>query len=209
MAENFSKSDKDYGLPKVELKPIDRGQPGVARVSEKPAKKNNPENNKNRIIPWLIVLGFILLIGGLAYYFFWGSNPPEISNQQTVEEPLNQGTGDQDVGTSSEEIADNESGDSNADDQEPDIQDEPGSIVTISQRTGRYYIFLGSYKFRAYARRHADKLAKDGFAVKLITPDNWVGVRVAVGNYSSEDEASGDAEMIKNKYGNEVVVSKY
>jgi cell division protein FtsN len=91
----------------------------------------------------------------------------------------------------------------------PVITEEPGSIVTISERTNRYYIFVGSYKFRAYARRHAEELAADGFAVKLITPDNWVGMRVAVGNYANIEEAGVDAQQIRSRYGNEVVISKY
>ena len=89
------------------------------------------------------------------------------------------------------------------------ISEEPGSIITISQRTNRYYIFLGSYKFKAYAKRHAEKLAADGFAVKLIAPDNWLGMRVAVGNYAKKEEARVDAQQIRSKYGNEVVISKY
>lgn len=212
MADTFSKSDKNFGLPEVELVPIDRGQPGVAKAPVVTPKKNPPKK-ESRLLPILVFVAVSLIAVALLYYLFWGSNSSENTEQNLAQTTQEQTTtpGDQedgaeeaDVTTDAETTAESEISGTEA-----VIAEEPGSIVTISDRTDRYYIFLGSYKFQAYARRHAEKLAADGFAVKLITPDNWVGMRVAVGNYASIAEASEDAAFIKDKYGNEVVVSKY
>lgn len=216
MAENFSKSDKNYGLPHLDLIPINRDQPGVAKANA-PVKKA-PEKSESRLVPIIMLVVFGLIAASLLYYFFWDSdNPTPVveDNTPTQEDRVTLDESESsDAAESTENVTDDvtESG-SETPSSEPvsdeTASDQPGSISTISQRTDRYYIFLGSYKFKQYARRHAEKLAADGFAVKLITPDNWVGMRVAIGNYASVAEASADANMIRNKYGNEVVVSKY
>ncbi len=204
MAEDFSDKNKDYGLPKVEPQPIRRDQPGIPKPP--PVNKvNRPPKKDNRLI--IVVLSIVgaLILASLLYILFWEDGSPydtqvvpEVEDRVVVD-PEPEGSGDQDAET---EPVDNSV-------VTEEISDEPGSIVTISARTNRYYIFVGSYKFRAYAKRHAEKLAADGFAVKLITPDNWVGVRVAVGNYATKEEAGADAQQIRSRYGIEVVISKY
>ena len=214
MAEGFSKSDKNYGLPNVELTPIDRDQPAVAKAAAVPPRKEPPKKER-RWLPILVLVAVGLIAVSLLYYLFWGSKSTDSDNQtltqstQEDQQILEGETSDSPLAAvdsaSRSETTEVSEGPAN----EEVVQEEPGTIVTISERTQRYYIFLGSYKFKAYARRHAERLAEDGFAVKLITPDNWVGMRVAVGNYASAAEASTDAAFIKDKYGNEVVVSKY
>ena len=206
MAEIPSQENKDYGLPKVEKQPIDREQPGIAK--EVIAVKEDPEEKDNRlVIIALSVVGFLIL-ASIFYMIFWNdssdsSGGDNISAQQTVVD------NDESTETSDNSLSETTEGDEAEVPEETIVEEEPGSIVTISQRTNRYYIFVGSYKFKAYAQRHAKKLADDGFAVKLIVPDNWVGMRVAVGNYGSKNEANADAQQIRSKYGNEVVISRY
>lgn len=209
MAENFSKSDKNYGLPEIKLVPVDRGQPAVAKTKE--SKPQEPNSKGQKILPIAMLVVFGLIAASLLYYFFWDTNSSDTQEDSMVanqEDRVTLEEGEGGVTAPVDSSALNTGGSLPVDPGAP-IVEEPGSIVTISQRTGRYYIFMGSYKFRAYARRHAERLAADGFAVKLITPDNWVGMRVAVGNYANIAEANTDVEMIRNKYGNEVVVSKY
>lgn len=201
MAENTPEKNKDYGLPKVDPQPIQRDQ---TVVEKKPIFSQPAKNNKDRkpVIILLSVLG-LLAVCALIYLIFMTGDSNSEPGPGTVEDRV--------VMEPENPEANEETGaDSGADTEAEAINtEEPGSIITISERTNRYYIFVGSYKFRAYAHRHAEKLAADGFAVKLITPDNWVGMRVAVGNYSNVEEASNDAQQIRSKYGNEVVISKY
>lgn len=208
MAEDFSKKNKDYGLPKVEPHPIDRDQPGIAKEVVETAPHQEKKDNK----PMVIVLSIVgvLILASLLYIIFWNNESSETSQPTPVSATDDRAVLDPEqtnAGDESQIDATNES-DENRENIAL-VSEEPGSISTISQRTNRYYIFLGSYKFKAYAKRHAEKLAADGFVVKLITPDNWVGVRVAVGNYAKKEEASVDAQRIRSKYGNEVVISKY
>lgn len=200
MAENTSDKNKDYGLPKVEPQPITRDQAAVPKRPGKPA----PEQKKKDQRPIIITLAVVglLILASLLYMIFWNSESGNMG-ENPVEDRV---VLDPDESETEELTSTEDTPETGVDSQ---LTDEPGSIITISQRTNRYYIFVGSYKFRAYAHRHAEKLAADGFAVKLITPDNWVGMRVAVGNYANEAEASNDAQAIRSRYGNEVVISKY
>jgi hypothetical protein len=205
MAEDFSDKNKDYGLPEVEPQPINRDQPGI--VSYPPKVESQPEDKRDNK-PVIIVLSVVgaLILASLLYLLFWDNEGEgEAPGRAMVEDRVVMDPEETDE-TPSNDVDPNQAELSEA---IPVITEEPGSIVTISERTNRYYIFVGSYKFRAYARRHAEELAADGFAVKLITPDNWVGMRVAVGNYANIEEAGVDAQQIRSRYGNEVVISKY
>jgi hypothetical protein len=205
MAEDFSDKNKDYGLPEVEPQPINRDQPGI--VSYPPKVESQPEDKRDNK-PVIIVLSVVgaLILASLLYLLFWDNEGEgEAPGRAVVEDRVVMDPEETDE-TPSNDVDPNQAELSEA---IPVITEEPGSIVTISERTNRYYIFVGSYKFRAYARRHAEELAADGFAVKLITPDNWVGMRVAVGNYANIEEAGVDAQQIRSRYGNEVVISKY
>jgi hypothetical protein len=200
MAEDFSDRDKDYGLPQVDLQPIKRDQPPVVHVPNVPVHPKEKKDNKLIVIV-LSVVG-ALILASLLYLIFNGDEPTrDLTTPTSVEDRATPET-DETVEAAGD-IEESEGAETLV------IEEEPGTITTISQRTNRYYIFVGSYKFRAYASRHAEKLADDGFAVKLITPDNWVGVRVAVGNYANSEEAQADAQEIRSRYGTEVVISKY
>jgi len=199
MAEDFSDKNKDYGLPKVEPQPINRDQPGIISEPPKLEPRRQDKRDHRLVIIVLSVVG-ALILASLLYMIFWNNDETVIVEDRVVLEP-------EETDDEPDDGAEVES--SPASEATPVIIEEPGSIVTISERTNRYYIFVGSYKFRAYARRHAEKLAADGFAVKLITPDDWVGMRVAVGNYANSEEASIDAQQIQSRYGTEVVISKY
>lgn len=201
MAEDFSDKNKDYGLPKVEPQPIKRDQSGIIREPVKASQQ--PEKKDNRVIIVVLSIVAALILASLFYIFFWNGD------EQIPENPAVEDRAATDPEETNDQSGDNTEENSNISGESTVFTEEPGSITTISARTNRYYIFVGSYKFRAYARRHAEKLAADGFAVKLITPDNWVGMRVAVGNYASEDEAGIDAQQIRSRYGTEVVISKY
>ena len=200
MAEDFSDQNKDYGLPKVDPQPIQRNQEPPAHQPVVPLRKKEKKDNKLIIIVLSIVAALVL--ASLLYLIFGGGNSSDNIPQTTTVEDRTVPEAEE-----TDEIVDMDGEEEGSD--TPIINDEPGSIITISQRTNRYYIFVGSYKFRAYAQRHAEKLAADGFAVKLITPDNWVGMRVAVGNYANSEEAQVDAQQIRSRYGIEVVISKY
>ncbi len=221
MADNFSKSDNNYGLPEVDLVPIDRDQPGIAKPFVPPVAPPVTKTEKdNKWVPILLLIAIGLIVASAVFYFFFmdtSTSDTLADNTEEVTDPDRVTLEETDQLNSSSDNADSpEAGtvDSNTTSENQAVDEtvetqEPGTIRTISDRTGRYYIFLGSYKFKAYAERHADKLASDGFAVKIITPDNWVGMRVAVGNYGSEAEAADDVNRIQAKYGNQVVVSKY
>jgi len=207
MAESFSEQNKDYGLPKVDPQLINREQPGIAKEVAKPTPR--PEKKDNKLLVAILSVVGVLIIASIFYMIFWNDDSSEVENANPISKVEDRAVLDQ-ANPESPDSDVNEPTENPAETLEATtLSEEPGSITTISQRTNRYFIFLGSYKFKAYAQRHAEKLAKDGFAVKLIMPDNWVGIRVAVGNYAKEEEAKVDAQQIRSRYGNEVVISRY
>ncbi|MGI9543342.1 MAG: SPOR domain-containing protein [Cyclobacteriaceae bacterium] len=200
--------NEDYGLPEVEMKPIDRAKPVVpaaAAAAATTAKKRRDKEPTNYWPIIILALVFSLIAGGALYYFFLRSPAGTEITDSTPPDPLPL---DDELPVPEEESSDKDN-DSDTNESAAVNLDQPGTITSITERTGRYYIFLGSYKFRAYAQRHADQLAKDGFAVKLIEQDDWVGMRVAVGNYGSQAEAQPDAASITAKYGTKIAISQY
>jgi hypothetical protein len=205
MAEDFSDQNKDYGLPKVDPQPIKRDQLKT-EVHAPMVPEQPPEKKDNKLIIIVLSIVGLLALASLLYVIFDGDETnQELPQTTTTDNPVVPDPVEETEMQDEEGVADTDSGTAET----LLIEEEPGSIQTISQRTNRYYIFLGSYKFHAYAQRHAEELAKDGFAVKLISPDDWVGLRVAVGNYANIEEAQIDAQQIRSRYDIQAVISKY
>ncbi|MEJ2004444.1 MAG: SPOR domain-containing protein [Cyclobacteriaceae bacterium] len=88
--------------------------------------------------------------------------------------------------------------------------DEPGTIETISERTGRYYIIVTSSIDGDLAMDYAKDLAADGNSVKIIAPYGNVKFhRVAVANVESLGEAETRMNELKAEYGDGVWVMRY
>ena len=87
---------------------------------------------------------------------------------------------------------------------------EPGTIETISQRTGRYYVIVTSSIDGDLAMDYAKDLAADGNSVKIIAPYGNVKFhRVAVTDVETLADAEVRANELKGQYGDGVWVMKY
>jgi hypothetical protein len=78
---------------------------------------------------------------------------------------------------------------------EEEVNQEPGTILTISERTGRYYVVVASAIDGDLAMDYAQELAAEGRSVSIIAPYGRVKFhRVAVNNL----ETLGEAETVLN-----------
>ncbi len=91
-----------------------------------------------------------------------------------------------------------------------EADNEPGTIETISERTGRYYIIVTSSIDGDLAMDYAKDLAADGYSVKIIAPYGNVKFhRVAISNVETLAEAESRMNELKAEHGEGVWVMRY
>ena len=96
---------------------------------------------------------------------------------------------------------------------EPEAEEptqEPGTVETISSKTGRYYVVVASAIDGDLANDYAEKLAGKGDSPKVIEPySKKPFYRVALADYEALMDAQTKAEELKGEYGDEVWVIRY
>jgi len=91
-----------------------------------------------------------------------------------------------------------------------ETNNEPGTVQTISERTGRYYIVVTSSIDGDLAMDYAKDLADKGNSVKIIAPYGNVKFhRVAVTDVETLAQAESRANELKAEYGDGVWVMRY
>lgn len=85
-----------------------------------------------------------------------------------------------------------------------------GTIETLSDRTGRYYVVISSALDRDLLMDYAKKLSDQGVSSKIIPPFGKHKVsRIAISEGDSFDAAQAKANELKAQYGDAVWVLKY
>lgn len=85
-----------------------------------------------------------------------------------------------------------------------------GTIETLSDRTGRYYVVISSALDRDLLMDYAKKLSDQGVSTKIIPPFGKHKVsRIAISEGDSFDAAQAKANELKAQYGDAVWVLKY
>ena len=83
-------------------------------------------------------------------------------------------------------------------------------MTIITSATGRYYIIVASFIDANMAKDHANKLASQGAAVKIINPFGdkkyW---RVSVADYGALREAVNGTNQLQPQYGDDIWTVKY
>lgn len=85
-----------------------------------------------------------------------------------------------------------------------------GTIETLSERTGRYYVVISSAIDDDLTMDYAKKLVVDGTNIRIIPPFGKSKFnRLTIGNFDSYASAQASADEVKVKYGDGVWVIKY
>ena len=86
----------------------------------------------------------------------------------------------------------------------------PAEVVTLTGRTGRSYVIVGSFFDGDLADDYGKELAAKGISATIIKPFGKSRFyRVAVADYGSYSEAMSEAEKAKSSYGQEVWALRY
>lgn len=200
--------DKDYGLPEVEYKPIERDQEPMSSNAATEFERKFSERNKQDKGggPWGIIVGIVVLLaigGGLLYFFVFNEETPAPVAQ---EEPVQQGF-----------VVENEEEEENWVDESETIEETPvdetpavATVDLLGSRTGKSYIIVGSFFDEDLAVDEGNKLAQGGVSTKVIPPFGRARFyRLAVGEFDSFREAAGNIEDYKSDFGENIWVLKY
>ncbi|AHM58831.1 sporulation domain-containing protein [Flammeovirgaceae bacterium 311] len=195
--------DDEYGLPEAEFSPIENAQP-VAAAEPVRQKREIDLQPKQERSSWPIWAGIIILLavaGFSLYYFVFKADDEVVAPRitETIQQP--------------------------APEPEPEIVDEApveenwipeaeapkeGGITTITEKTGRYYVIVGSFIDGDMAGDYAKKLAAEGRQVTLIEPSgNKKFYRLGVAEAASFAEAGEELEDLKNTFGQEIWIVRY
>lgn len=199
-----SDSDNEYGLPEAEYSPIQREQPQT--YEEHVAAERIPEDEgeprqKNSSMPMWIALGVILLLAGFFVYFFAFDEPNQ--SEQVTSTP---------VTTTETTIIEEEPPVAEAPVEEewtePEVKE--GSVSSISSRTGRYYMIVGSFVDGDLASDFAKNLAGEGHEAKIIEPSGTRKFyRLSVKDAGSIADLNTELDAMRAKYGENVWIVKY
>lgn len=93
---------------------------------------------------------------------------------------------------------------------EEEAKPEVGTIKTLSARTGRYHVIVGSSIDGDLAMDYANKMVKKGVNINIIQPFGGKKFhRIAMGNYDTFADAQKVADQLKPEYGESLWVLKY
>ncbi len=212
---NKNSNDEDnFGLPDIEYKPLDqldtsksaeesvKAEGETSRVHEfsnenstrqESAYEDEEEEGSGtgRIIGWIIVL--VVLVGAfLAYRYVYVPKKEKEKQEQLAKEK--------------EEVRKKTEADSLARvaeaerlkrEAEANAKPTVGSIETLGQRTGHYFVIISSSVDGDLAMDRAQKLSAKGIGSKIIPPfGKWKFYRLGIGDYDSFASAQSSARWV-------------
>ncbi|WP_436516436.1 SPOR domain-containing protein [Ekhidna sp. To15] len=90
------------------------------------------------------------------------------------------------------------------------VASNPGTINSLSARTGNFFIVIGSFLDGDMAMDYASKLSGQGKSPSIIPPfGNAVTHRVAIAGYSSLADSQRAVDGFKAEYGDDIWILKY
>lgn len=194
---------KEYGLPDVNFEPIDRDEvpDPVARPVKRTVHKKE-EKKKSNIVPVLVGAFVIVLIFGVALYYFVLREPEPVQQAyvpyeaevpEVIEEPVE----------NYEEFTPVEA-------YEAPVEPKAGSLTIINGRTQRNYIVVGSFFDEDNAHDYGNLLASRGVDAKIIQPGSRGRFyKLAVADFDTFDNAADQISTFKETYGEQIWVLKY
>jgi cell division septation protein DedD len=228
-------SDKDYGLPKIEITPIRQSEaptgapmvpldPKETVPKVQPEKSTTPEKEDNlsgkaKITAgkeektgrrsWIIWL-LLLLILGLGAWFYFNLNGDRDSDdnesQDQIAEPEPQTSDDIKKPLPSEPV------EGPTPDEIPPGPAEKFTLTEISSRAGlpRYFVVVGSFIDEDLARDYSQELNQNGWNTFLVQPYGEINYhRLSIGHFDSFELAVKELDRIKADFDENLWVLKY
>ena len=217
-------SEEYFGLPDLEFEELDdldkEEESDLEEVVSSPASAGGG-GGSSQSFTRIIIIGLVGAVALASFFLYWHNQNPSASETRTAEVTEAEEVGAEEVGAEgSTDGAEVESTPAPTQQQEaptprpvrtqPAATSTPGQVTIITSATGRYYIIVASFIDANMAKDHANKLASQGAAVKIINPFGdkkyW---RVSVADYGALREAVNGTNQLQPQYGDDIWTVKY
>ncbi|MBT1703462.1 hypothetical protein [Chryseosolibacter indicus] len=227
--DNTENTDDSFGLPEIEYEPINREETSsedpvheTTPTVEEPVYQNEsrqeyktssayvedePSSSWGKILGVLVV---VALLGGAAYWFFGIYQPQKLASEKARKEQLAREEAERRAAeerlAEERRLAEQRRADSLA-----NLKPKVGTVQTLTDRTGRYYVVVASAVDGDLIMDYANKLAPKGVNAKIIPPfgkAKFYRLAVAEGETYTETQATADG-MKGGEYGNDLWVIRY
>ena len=190
-------NDKDFGLPAVEVQPVNRPTPPAAQPTYQ--------------LSWLLFLLMGIAMGsGIGYLHFRLTAPHENSVMSTSLQQVSQpavatetpaeATGEEE-GEQQEEAATTTTSETIA----VASEEEEDEVEQVLEPTGDYYTIANSFRNLEYALIYAFELQEEVDKVYVLAPEKEGGVyRVALAKSTTKAEAHANLKELQEKYGKDL-----
>jgi len=232
-------ADDTFGLPDLDYKPLDRDEPAVteqtsestststgnlyeaAREEEKPEEQaakteeqpsyssysQKPESSDSILPKVLGVILVLALVGAAAWYF--GFYKPQ-KDKEEKDRLAAEKKKIEDARLAEEEERLRREAEQRRLDSIANATPKEGTFETLVERTGKYYVVVGSAIDDDLINDYARKLSVKGVSSKIIPPFGKVKFyRIAVAEGDTFQGAQETANSMKAEYGDAVWVLKY
>jgi hypothetical protein len=225
MAEDKNQEDADnFGLPDIEYKPLEEldsskskeetvKEETTSSYTQESKSESNPssyyedeEESSNSGVIITIIVGLLVLVGGfLTYKYVWVPKKEKAKLAQLAlerAEARKKATADSLARVTEEERLKREAA--------ANAKPAEGTIETLTERTGHYYVVVSSSVDGDLAMDRAKKLSSEGKSCKIIPPfGKWKYFRLCIGDFDSFASAQSSADASKADYGDALWVLKY
>lgn len=225
-----SQNDADnFGLPDLEYKPLESEEPAAYVEEDQPVAEEThvtssyeenthaeedfsaleeEETSKAPLIISIIIGVVVLVAGFLIYTYVYKPKMEEKARQEQLARELKAKEEEERLARARAE--EEEARRRAAEAAEVVTKPAVGEIVTLTERTQRYYVVITSSVDGDLAMDYAKKLSAKGVSTKIIPPfGKWKFYRLAIGDYDTFADAQTSADGSKAEYGDGVWVIKY
>ncbi|MTI20576.1 SPOR domain-containing protein [Fulvivirga sp. RKSG066] len=178
-----------------------------------PGSYTPPKDDSNNGPKVILLILVLIAIGGLIWWFGFESPKREAAEKAKIEKQKQEEIRRRQQAEAAaerkrqEELAAQREAEAAA---EAASKPKLGTIETISDRSGRYYVVISSALDGDLAMDYAKQKQKEGIATYIIEPFGKSKFhRIAVSDFGSWEDAQAEANDLKGQYGDGVWVIKY
>jgi hypothetical protein len=238
-SENENQNDDTFGLPEIEYQPLNREETpdttttttetyyqSTSNTTETPKEmeqeevRQDPQYNSNAYYdndddggsPWPKILGIaaLLIFAGAAVWYFAMYRPGQLAAERAEKERIELEAKQKEQELLAEQKR-QEDERRRADSLSAlSATPPPGTIETLTERTGRYYVIVASGIDGDLIKDYAEKLAPKGLSPKIIPPYGKVKFyRLAIADGDTYASTQATADQVKSEYADGAWVVKY
>jgi len=218
--------DDNFGLPDLDYKPLDSNEESAATATSSYESEESviessqseqsysytPEEEPKSNAPIIIaiIIALVLLVAGfLIYQYVYKPKAEKAKKEQLAKQEADKKRKDEEARLAKEK---EEAERKRLEGEKTQVVETPsaGTIETLSERTGRYYVVISSDIDDDLIMDFAKKIIKEGTSVSIIPPfGKKKFYRLATGKFDTFADAQANADQLKSKYGDDIWVIKY